>query len=186
MSITTRKQIVAVVVAVFAVLPALAQIRTDREWTYGEWTYKESVLESVDDFSGETTRHVVCAATASGDEIEISLTGRSFSAEVPGPTPNFVSLRQYRRDDSPFTSGFVRFIWDGGAVESQNFRNGLGAWLGFTPNLYTDDRSIVSKLMRHSHLRLEVRVEPRPTRIIDEISLSGSSRAIRRVLSSCR
>ena len=173
MSITTRKQIVAIVIAVFAVLPALAQTDGGESWTLrvGEWTYSESMSESVDDFAGEITRRVTCEATAGGDEIIIALSSNSL-----------VYLRP-RRDDATFPHGLVRFIWDGGAVESNWFGEG-DDWSGRTRELYSNG-SIVSKLMRHSHLRLEVAVtrQGQPRTIIDEISLSGSSRAIRQVMS---
>ena len=165
MSITTRKQIVAIVIAVFAVLPALAQTDGGESWTLrvGEWTYSERMSESVDDFSGEITRRVYCNATAGGDEIIIAV--------YPGPN---VYLRP-RRGDATFSFGHVRFIWDGGAVERPHptvVDDSLGRNRRLSFNRSAADRDgIVSKLMRHSHLRLEVYVtrQGQPRRIIDEI-----------------
>ena len=171
-----RKQIVAVVVAVFVALPALAQ-------RYGEWLYSERGGELyVDDFSGETRRTDYFSAESRGRVLTIVVgCARTTRNGIPGRGgPYSITLRfSNLSNETRFSLGSVRLIWDEGEVESEFFDMDNREYEGWgQPSLRLIDPSVVSKLMRHSHLRLEVRVEPFPTSIIDEISLSGSSRAI--------
>lgn len=187
MSITIRKQIVAVVVAVFAALPALAQTQHYQNvQRYGEWRYSEREGELyVDDFSGTTRQTDYFSAESRGRVLELRVgCARTTRNGIPGrggPKGIRLSFSDVT-DETPFDSPIVRFIWDEGEVETELFDLDNREDWGFgQPSLRKTDRSVVSKLMRHSNLRLEVQVRRGNSRYVsvrDSISLNGSSRAI--------